>query len=156
MVVVVLAIARIASGEKILWIWSRQEQEEVSVASHDAQLPATDGKTDWTPRRYFRCGWGQMQLPILGRVAIIDRGNPGVGLSAMQMDALGVGRGKVLLRFGNRTCEAKVWNACGPAAIRGGHDRIRITQGAARKLGCTLEDEIEFVQVLVHNLPVEV
>jgi hypothetical protein len=96
-----------------------------------------------------------MELPIAGIVIIIDNGEPGVGLSAMQMDALGVGRGVVLLEFSGRTCEAKVWNAYGPDSLRGA-SHVRITNSVARKLGCGIDDEIKFVRVVTPNLPVNV
>jgi hypothetical protein len=103
----------------------------------------------------FQQGWKQIPLPIFGIVSVIDRGNPGVGLSAMQMYALGVRRGMVLLEFNGRTCESKVWNAYGPNAT--GHPaEIRITNSVARILHCGIDDEVRFVKVLTPNLPTNV
>ena len=96
-----------------------------------------------------------MELPIAGVVSVIDNGKAAVGLSAMQMNALGVGRGLVILEFEGQRCAAKVWNAFGPDHLPGAA-QIRITNSVARELGCGIDDEIKFVEVVTANLPVTV
>lgn len=103
----------------------------------------------------FKDGWEKYELPIVGKVAVIDNGEPAVGLSAMQLNTLDINSGIVELRFGDKTCEAKVWNACGMDSTEG-HDAIRITDGVAKLLGCKKGDDIYFLKIVAHTLPVNI
>jgi hypothetical protein len=105
--------------------------------------------------RRFQQGWGKLILPITGKVVVIDQGEPAVGLSAMQLDALDIHSGVVRLKFGKKTCEAKVWNAYGMNSTNG-YDTVRITDGVANALGCKVGDDIDFVKIIAHTLPVKV
>ena len=101
-------------------------------------------------------GWGAVALPIEGEVAIVDEGDrPAVGLSAMQMDNLQVGRGVLVLEHNGKTARAYVWNAYGPDSTRERH-LVRITKGLSDALGCEAGDLITFTQVEKQIRPVRV
>lgn len=103
----------------------------------------------------FQRRWDKLELPITGKIAVIDHGEPAVGLSAMQLNALDIHSGIVKMEFRGKTCEAKVWNACGMNATKG-DDTIRLSDGAAKMLGCKVGDNIDFVKIVARTLPVNV
>ncbi|HUZ92392.1 MAG TPA: hypothetical protein VNG29_00130 [Candidatus Paceibacterota bacterium] len=103
----------------------------------------------------FQRGWNRLPLPIKAKVVIVDQGSPAVGLSAIQLNALGVGNGIVRRRYGDRQCEAKTWNAFGGNSLND-YEGIRITDTVAKKLNCSEGDEIEFIEVIARNFPIRV
>lgn len=103
----------------------------------------------------FRRSWDRLELPVTGRIAVIDSGEPAIGLSAMQLNALGVHSAIVKVRYKGRTCEAKVWNACCMNSTKG-DDEIRVADVLAKILGCKKGDDIEFIEIVAHTLPVRI
>lgn len=127
--------------------------EELSPPTPPEIISITTEDISTTAQR-FRMGWGKLPLPIKAKVAVIDHGGHAVGLSAMQLDALGIHSGVVRLRHGNNFTNAKVWNAFGTNYVAD-PESIRITDSVAATLGCSVHDEIEFVEATARNFPLK-
>lgn len=121
-------------------------------------------------------GWGKIKQPTEGIIAAID--NDGynvelyrVGLSAMQLDNLGIERksaplnrntlmktinanerglldgqdyGRLIIEFGEQSVSAQAYNAFGMRAIGG--CGIRVSSTLAEELGLRLEDRVKLIK----------
>ena len=129
---------------------------DVEVERLFRQVEKKEQELNAKPRSRFRAEWSRLPLPVRASVAIIDQGGSAVGLSAVQFDALGVGNGIVRLARATARCDAKVWNACGISIPSVTPNASASLTPSTEELGCSEGDEIDFIEVVVRNLPVRI
>ena len=117
---------------------------------------------EWRPgtERRFHYGWQKQELPLVGRVALIDldsvKGLSIIGLSDMQYCLIGLktkAGGVLRLKYQKRYCDAEVFLARDENELRE-PDELRLSETAAKILGCQVGDDIVVDDIISSYSPI--
>ena len=98
--------------------------------------------------------YAKRRYSTVRQVVLIDSGDPAQGLTAEQLNALGIRNDIVRFEFGDRHIDASVWSVIGMNATRGeSGDSIRFSKGVAQELGFQIGDDVKRVGLIKHVSP---